>query len=352
MGWRDTITKAEAPTGDTAGWRSTIKATDKKPESWLDTKLPFDTSPRGFIKGAAEQLPTVGAIGGGIIGSGAGPIGTAGFAGLGYAGGESLKNVVNKAMGDDVTRDDVYRKPAEGLLKGATYEMGGQVVGKAADSLAKSKFGKWAGGLIGGGAKKVGSALTGVPEKEIGTYANHADEVNAMSKASGHDASVAADTIRKDFDSSIQGTRAGLNKNIGDALEGNTEIVNGNKVIESLKDARAKIDPDLYPEQLKQVDDLAAKVLKKMDQDGNMFAQDAHTVKQFLQDKAKTAYGQTGDMFPVGKEAARAAKGGAATARGLVNESIPAVNAANSKLAELHEIDKLMNSNLIAGGKP
>ncbi len=356
MGWRDTIASAATPNNQpppaSSGWRSTIKAEDTKDPSWLDTKLPFDTTPRGFIKGAAEQLPTVGAIGGGLIGSGAGPVGTIGGAGLGYAGGESLKNVVNKAMGEDVTRDDVWRKPAEGLVKGATYEMGGQVLGELGSMAANSRPGKWAGGLISKTAKKVGSGLTGVPEKEIGTYANHADEINAMSKASDNNVAAAADDIRGGFNESIQSTRRGLNDEIGGALKGNTEIVNGNKIIDALKAERAKIDPDLYPEQLQQIDDLASKVLKKMDGEGNLFAQDANSIKQFLQDKAKTAYQQTGDIFPVGKEAAKAAKGGAATARGLVNESIPAVKNANSKLADLHDIEDLINPNLIAEGKP
>ncbi len=357
MGWKDTIASANTPNGQpppaSSGWKSTIKnEAPEKPNSWLDTKLPFDTTPRGFIKGTAEQLPTAMAIGGGALGSGAGPAGLIGGAGLGYAGGESLKNVINKAMGEDVTRDDVYRKPAEGLLKGATYEMGGQVLGELGSMAANSKVGQKVTGLIGRGAKKVGSALTGVPEKEIGTYAKHADEVNALSKASDNNVAAAADDIRGGFNDSIQGTRRGLNDEIGGALKGNTEIVSGKNIINALKNERAKIDPDLYPEQLQQIDDLASKVLKKMDQDGNMFAQDANSIKQFLQDKAKTAYQQTGDIFPVGKEAAKAAKGGAATARGLVNESMPAVKNANSKLAELHDIEDLINSNLIAEGKP
>jgi len=79
---------------------------------------------------------------------------------------------------------------------------------------------------------------------------------------------------------------------------------------------------------------------------------DAHNVKRFLQEKATQAYRNPGDIFSVGTEGAKAAKAGGAIARELVNKASPEVASANNALSQLHDIEDMMNSNLIAEGKP
>jgi len=108
-------------------------------ESWLDKKV-LGGTPRGYIKGGLNLLPTTGAyvggIGGGAAGVEAGPVGmlaggTAGAA-LGGAAGEHLKNLGEQyILGEDKKPGDYVSADAQGMLHGATQEVGGQVASKA-----------------------------------------------------------------------------------------------------------------------------------------------------------------------------------------------------------------------------
>ncbi len=56
----------------------------------------FGITGKGLAKGAVEALPIAGSIAGGLIGSGVGPVGTIGGAGLGAAAGKSLEQAVKE----------------------------------------------------------------------------------------------------------------------------------------------------------------------------------------------------------------------------------------------------------------
>ncbi len=80
-------------------------------------------------------------------------------------------------------------------------------------------------------------------------------------------------------------------------------------------------------------------------------AQGLHTIQKWLQDKASSAYGQTAVGFQVGDQGAKAAKGAAGAAREILGEVSPEVAAANTKLARLHQIEDVMNKNMLTEGK-
>lgn len=330
-----------------------VKPAAPEEQSIMDKQIPIiGGTPRGYTKGALATLPTVGTIGGGILGSSAGPIGTVGGAALGAGAGESLKNLGEKyLLGEDKSREDIYAGPAKATLEGATAEMGGQVLGAGAKALAETKLGKKGLGLLGKASTKIGEALTGVPEKEIETYAKNADEIKAMAKASDNSTAEAADQMREKFASSIDKTRADMNSKISDTLKTNKSFVDASKIEDALASAKKTINEKLYPEQIKEIDDLTKKVMS-LSEDGKLSVQNANDVKKFLQDKATSAYRMPGQPFSLGTESAKAAKSGAAVARQMVNEAAPEIAAANNKLANLHDIEDVMNMNLIREGKP
>lgn len=100
---------------------------------------------RGFLERAARvglnTLPGIGAIGGGLIGAVGGggvasPVTGVVGASLGMGLGTALKQAGEGLLGDEQNIDDLRKQQLKAALEGATYEMGGQVLG-AIPGLAK-----------------------------------------------------------------------------------------------------------------------------------------------------------------------------------------------------------------------
>jgi len=328
-------------------------SSDQGEESILDKEVPLlGGTGRGYAKGALNALPTVGMVGGGLLGAGAGPVGAVGGAGLGGAAGTALKNFGEKLLGEDKTREQIYGDPLKAGVEGATAEMGGQVIGAGAKAAASTKAGQKVLGLLGKGAAKVGETFSGVPEKEIMTYANHADEIKEMAKASDNSTAEAADQMRAKFMDQIQGTKSAMNKQISDALESSTKSVDSAPILKALEDSKTSINPKLNPEGHEAIDSLIKRISSLSDEKGALSIKDANDIKRYLQDQASSAYYGSGQIFSGGTEAANAAKAGARAARSLVNEAEPAIAQANNKLAELHDVMDDLNKNMISEGKP
>jgi hypothetical protein len=321
--------------------------------SLLDKKVPIiGGTVRGYTKGALNTLPTVGAVGGGLLGSSAGPIGAVAGAGLGAGAGESLKNIGEKyILGEDKTREQIYADPAKQILSGVTAEMGGQAVGAGLKAAADTKIGQKALSKAGDIGARIGETFSGVPSQEIKTYAKNADEIKAMAKSSDNSTAEAADQMRDKFTKSIDKVRMDMNNQISNTLKSSQKTVPIGEIKKSIENAKSVVNENLYPEQIKQIDDMISKIESLADKSGNLSLSDAHDIKSFLQDQASTAYRYPGE-FSIGTKAANAVKSGAATARDLINVAEPKVAAANNKLAELHNIYDDMNMNLIREGKP
>lgn len=104
--------------------------------SWLDTKLPFNTTPRGFIQGTANALPMVGGVAGGIGGTLVEPGGGSLVgAGLGGGAGAAMKNMIETGvLGKDKSREDTQKELASGM----STAIAGEGVGQAAPIALKA----------------------------------------------------------------------------------------------------------------------------------------------------------------------------------------------------------------------
>lgn len=297
----------------------------------------------GFLKGALEALPTAGALTGGVLGTALGPVGTVGGAGLGAAAGKALEQAGKSLFFDEgpKTRPEQYKELGMEALAGAAGEGGGQALTKGL-------------GLLGSGIKKaapkIGSALTGVPEQEIKTYAARSQAIKNLAKETDASSIEAADQIRTQFNKDIKSTTSNINNQISEILSTSKKSVDSTPIIEALENYKSKLNSALDIEQIKQIENFQNRILNASSS-GKMTTLEANQVKQFLQDQASSAYGQ-GNIFQIGKEAANAAKSGAATARSLIDKVEPKVTELNKTLQKFHEIEDNMNRNLLKPGSP
>ena len=81
----------------------------------------------------------VGLVGGGMVGSSAGPVGTVAGAGLGYAGAKRITKATDVALGleSPETAGTAFKQAGKDVVEGAAIEAGGQVLGKVAPPVAK-----------------------------------------------------------------------------------------------------------------------------------------------------------------------------------------------------------------------
>ena len=327
----------------------------KHQKKWLDTELPFSTSPRGLIKSGASALPIAGAMLGGVVGTALGPLGTVGGAGLGAVGGKSLQTTIEQGLlGEKKTRKQVYLDPLKEGAYGAAGEGAGQALGAGLKMVGQSKPAKYAAKKVGDALARTGEALTGISKKEIKTFAKNADEIVDLYKSNDGDVQEAADAMRRGWQERIQNTRKGLNSQISQALEKRVdEFVDVTDVVDELEKAKALMNPKLRSGEIAEVDDLISKI-QEMSGGGEALEvslKDAHDLKEYLQEIAKGSYQKGGQIFQTGDKAQKAAKAGAAMARKAVNKAAPEIAKANNALANLHNIENKVNKNILAEGK-
>jgi hypothetical protein len=252
---------------------------------------------------------------------------------------------------------------AENLKEAATMIGGGALMGAggqaAGDLLAKgiSKAAPAVKGFAGKISKKTASALTGIPEQEIATYAKRADQVKKLIDQSGGDISLAADKVRERVMKDIQVTRQNLGNQIGDALSSEKyagTMLDVTDMVKSLDDSItkvSKVSAQFRPNEIAELKNVRDTV-KQFVVDGKISIQDLNSVKQELQNIATPSYMAGAAIFPKGDLAAKASKGAAAEAKRLIDAAAPEIKQANSQLSKLHNIEREMNKNLIKAGKP
>lgn len=308
----------------------------------------------GLIRGTLQALPAAGAIGGGLLGTALGPIGIAGGAALGSAAGKALENVGESLLGDEKTRQDIYLDPVKEGMTDLAFAGGGAAIKsglKAGSGLLRKGI-----DLTGRGAsrltQKAGSALTGIPEQNIKTYIERGSEIDDLIKASGGDFSLAADELREKASKSIGQTIGDISSEIGkmidDAPKGK---ISSKPILDTLDDAMARLNPNFDSQAISEIQSLKETLLKDAP-DGILSAKKANDAKRYLQSMAKSSYLKGGQLFSSSKEGARAAKQAARQARKAETVLVPGTAAANAKLAELHALEKVMNKNLLASGRP
>ena len=207
-------------------------------------------------------------------------------------------------------------------------------------------------------ASKISSALTGIPAKEIRTYAQNLDEVNDLINKYGDDFIGMADEVKGKYNTTIQQFRRQQSQNIGTALanaspERNIPI---DDISDSMREMMRKLDPDLDAEAIEEIDEILEKlevVASRGGAEGTVNVQELFKIKEYLQETAKSAYMKGGQIMTRGKQAQRASKEGARVARKMLNRISPEIAEANNNLSLLHSIEERINKNILKeGGSP
>jgi hypothetical protein len=332
-----------------------------KPASWLDRQI-LGHTPRNVIQSGLNALPTVGMVGGSLVGGaaatpetlGAGTIpgAVAGAAG-GSALGEAAKNLGEQyILGQDKTRSDIYGNPVKGAIEGATNEMGGRLIGLGAGAAANSKPGQYLIDKVAQAGSKIGSTFTGIPQKVLETYASDPQGINQIAADANYSPQKMADGLREEINAHVQNTRKQLGQQLSDSFSNRAgQTVDSKPIIDALNSSKLQINAKLRPEEIDQVDDMISKVKSLSDGSGQLQLKDASDLKSWLQEQAQGSYSKNGQIFQNGSMAQKAAKVGGAMARRVVNTAAPEVAQANDTLSQLHDLEDTMNRNMLAEGK-
>jgi len=245
------------------------EATPVSKEEW-DAAAPIKSEENFMQKTAPYVRPVLefgGMAAGGAVGSGVGPAGTIAGAAGGYAMGKEAANLYDQAVGVRKSENLLSERGAlskvaetgQNLVEGAGLEMTGGIIGKSAELVAKSPFGKY---IVG----KILNKPT--PEAALGQVL----QGKTKDMAKGKRAFGAIDTTGSK-------TYADLSKKIDDAIPNYAK----------LQDAELLKDPKIY-----KLDEL---VTKQKTQGGvevtNNFVKDAL-------ENLKELYGKTKDLVKAG----------------------------------------------------
>lgn len=272
----------------------------------------------------------------------------------------ALKFGAGQGAAQAVSEAQTIGESAKTIGKGAALGAGAFGVGKGIEKAAPvvgkgvSTLMDYVGDKAKTGFVKVANALTGVTEQNIKTFVDHNDAINKMIQESGGNIGVAADKVREGLSKQIQNFRQSQNQKISEALDKLTpdKTISADPVINALDKMKARINPNLNPEEIIRVEDLMSKIISVSDNHGMVNPKEMYEIQNFLYDSAKGAYMKGGQIFMPGKIEQQAAKAAAREAKIILDKEIPDLRAANEQLSKLHKIEENINKNLIAPGKP
>lgn len=248
-------------------------------------------------------------------------------------------------------------------LGGASYGAG-KAISATGSKMANSEVGR----AVASKAREIGSkvkdfgakvfsktaaAITGVPDKEIETYATQYDKVKELIDKSGGNIPHAAEIQKENLLYALKSTKDHLNAQIGEALgNANSEkTVSVSPIIEKLEEYKQRLNISLHPEHIADVDKLVGRINSSAPE-GKVNIQELQQIKQFLNEQATGSFDGSPMGFQVGKEAANAAKGGYLQAKQIMDAAGPAeIKNANRQLFQLHRIEDRINKNLLMPGK-
>lgn len=208
--------------------------------------------------------------------------------------------------------------------------------------------------VVKSGISKGAETLTGVPKDMILNYIDRNPQIKALYEKYGRNTFEAADDLKTNINQRIQDKKGDLSLMIEQATQNVSRRSNipVQPMLEELNNHKMGLNPNI-PEQMsaiRGIDEMIA-VLKGIAPEGKMTARDAFDVQKMLQGRAQSAYAQPGDLFTKSPQSAKAAKDAARVTRQFVNKAMPDVAAANDAFAALHDIDDVMNPNLLKPGK-
>lgn len=257
---------------------------------------------------------------------------------------------VGQAVGEATTSEEAMSKIGQnlvagavthGLFKGAeaTYE-------KAKDTikvLIPEKF-----------LAKVASTTSGIPQKDIETYAKNVDEINGMIKEFGGDTALASDEVKIRLKNAIAKARTELGEGIGTTLKElpDDKVFPTKPIIEKLNEVKGQLNQFTKEAERAQIDEFINMVKKVAGNKKNISIQDVNVIKQYLQDSSSKSFVKNGAIFPPDRDVARAARAGYFQAKSILDDVSPVIKEANQQLHQMHVLEESMNKNLIAAGKP
>lgn len=327
-----------------------------------------DNLRKDFAKAAATHPKVFGAS---QIAGGVAPMLAAGPAALGVKGLLSAGGILGAGESEaDLTEGEVAPVAGSALMGAGTNLVLGKALEKGVPYVA-SKVAPYVEPVVdkakqglGWAGKKLGSALSGIPEGDIATYASQTPQVNQLIKASGGDVTEASDIVRGKLQGGLRGYKSGLYKEIDSALSvaPKERSISIEPIIKQLEEAKGGLNPNLESGAISQIDELISKARQQgmdpvrgevghVSKDGFVDLAGLNDLKNFFQDRGRSAYLKDGQIFSASPNAARAATFAGAAARKELNALAPEIAQANNKLAMLHNLEEKMNKNLIAPGK-
>jgi hypothetical protein len=352
-------------------------------DAWDAGKEAFSEAREGEIQNQAaleKAHPTatmVGNIGGSLLTAPLTPVkGIMGAAKIGGLTG------LGEAIGTSETAEDAAAKVGGGAVMGAGSAAALKGVGKGlsyiGDKVKNSALGQAAGEFLDKASRKVGSAVTGLPEEDVGTYMTKTDEVNKVIGDFGDDIPSAVDKARENINRGIQNQKNKINKEITDALEKGAEnykvystgVAKGGAqagdafgdvvektdkiavkgILEELERVKGQFHDKTQKAVRSQVDEMI-RLVKEVAPSGEASLKDVFALQKALGEQSKKAFLKNGQVFINDAGVSRAAKAGYTAARKMVNQVSPEIAAANKKLHLMHHLEERMNRNLLAEGK-
>lgn len=293
-----------------------------------------------------------------------GTIGQAAKAGLAYGAGQAIGTAESPEEAAGMT------------ALGGGLGVGSYGVGKGIK--AGYDYGKELASKIPmGGVSKLFSSLTGIPETLINTYNKSTDAINKVIKKYGDNIPTAVDDARAEINLSISKTKEKLHDSISNAIKEVDEAITAHfrpsgaglviagakqepvkKIIPigtittAIKDVKDSLHPALRKEEIGQIQDIIDEIITAADKDGFLSFNDLFEVQKKLQDYSKGSFLKDGKIFVPDHRVATAARAGYDEARQIVNSISPTIKKANNQYHRLHEIEKKINPNVLAEGKP
>lgn len=217
-------------------------------------------------------------------------------------------------------------------------------------------------GAVGRGTKavagrvgpKVAEAFTGIPKKEIKTFINDYDRVSNLIKKFKDAPDEASDIIREGYQNKLQSFRRGANRELETILnsEAGSKRVKINDVLSAIDAKLKKLNPNLYGDDIAEMQDVQRRVLSLSDDVGTVSVKDMNDIKQYLDGLASPEWSAMGTrIFKKGDKVAQASQQAANVARKAVNKAAPEIKEVNQKLSALRKVEEKLNKNLITAGK-
>lgn len=288
---------------------------------------------------AADYLPFAGGVAGGMLGF-ASPV--PGGAVLGSGGGAMLGEAARQGIQQGLLGYE--KKGLQQNLEDIGWEGVAGVAGEALP-IAASK-------IVKPVVKKVGSALSRIPEKVIETYLERGKDVDKLIKEYGGDTPQAADAIREQINRVVSAFKSKQNTKISNALKNTDEVVDVSGAIDVLEQTASRLDPDIDAHKIARINNeikMVTDVISQSGGNGYIPAQRAFSLQKRLQDAAE--YLEPGQLVRKGDPVIDTGFAKAANrVRVGVNRVAPDIAEANKEWSKLHRVNKSMNKGLLKEG--